>query len=54
MILYLSCLIRTVIALYDLINNKIRYNEAKNTKYIFTKEGSNKQCKQVTKITELK
>jgi len=49
MFLYLSCLIRTVIAFNDLINNKIRYNEAMNTKYISTKEGSNKQCKQVTK-----
>lgn len=30
MIIYLSSLIRTVIALHDLINNKIRYNETNN------------------------
>jgi len=49
MIIYLSSLIRTVIALHDLINNKIRYNEAMNPKNTSTKKENTKQGKQAPK-----
>lgn len=49
MVLYLSSLIRTVIALHNLINNKIKYNEVLNSKNTSSKEESIKQGKQVTK-----